>query len=148
MMLRRFILVALVGAVVAVPLATPEAQPVDRRQRIVVPPAARERVLAEMRAMLESVNGVLRGLATGDLAAGEKAARASGLATAADVEPEVKRALPPQFLSLGMQTHRGFDRVAEELRAGAAREAIVASLAEVTSLCVACHAAYRLHEAR
>lgn len=148
MMLRRFILVALVGAVVAVPLATPEAQPVDRRQRIVVPPAARERVLAEMRAMLESVNGVLRALATGDLAAGEKAARASGLATAADVEPEVKRALPPQFLSLGMQTHRGFDRVAEELRAGAAREAIVASLAEVTSLCVACHAAYRLHEAR
>ncbi|HET9492590.1 MAG TPA: hypothetical protein VFR64_22930 [Methylomirabilota bacterium] len=148
MMLRRFILVALVGAVVAVPLATPEAQPVDRRQRIVVPPAARERVLAEMRAMLESVNGVLRALATGDLAAGEKAARASGLATAADVEPEVKRALPPQFLSLGMQTHRGFDRVAEELRAGAAREAIVASLAEVTSLCVACHAAYRLDEAR
>lgn len=148
MMLRRFILVALVGAVVAVPLATPEAQPADRRQRIVVPPAARERVLAEMRAMLESVNGVLRALATGDLAAGEKAARASGLATAADVEPEVKRALPPQFLSLGMQTHRGFDRVAEELRAGAAREAIVASLAEVTSLCVACHAAYRLDEAR
>lgn len=148
MMLRRFILLALVGAVVAVPLATPEAQPVDRRQRIVVPPAARERVLAEMRAMLESVNGVLRALATGDLAAGEKAARASGLATAADVEPEVKRALPPQFLSLGMQTHRGFDRVAEELRAGAAREAIVASLAEVTSLCVACHAAYRLDEAR
>ena len=148
MMLRRFILVALVGAVVAVPLVTPEAQPVDRRQRIVVPPAARERVLAEMRAMLESVNGVLRALATGDLAAGEKAARASGLATAADVEPEVKRALPPQFLSLGMQTHRGFDRVAEELRAGAAREAIVASLAEVTSLCVACHAAYRLDEAR
>lgn len=148
MMLRRFILLALVGAVVAVPLATPEVQPVDRRQRIVVPPAARERVLAEMRAMLESVNGVLRALATGDLAAGEKAARASGLATAADVEPEVKRALPPQFLSLGMQTHRGFDRVAEELRAGAAREAIVASLAEVTSLCVACHAAYRLDEAR
>lgn len=148
MMLRRFILVALVGAVVAVPLVTPEAQPVDRRQRIVVPPAARERVLAEMRAMLESVNGVLRALAAGDLAAGEKAARASGLATAADVEPEVKRALPPQFLSLGMQTHRGFDRVAEELRAGAAREAIVASLAEVTSLCVACHAAYRLDEAR
>jgi hypothetical protein len=148
MMLRRFIILALVGAVAAVSLATPEAQPVDRRQRIVVPPAARDRVLAEMRAMLESVHGVLRALATGDLAAGEKAARASGLATAADVEPEVKRALPPQFLSLGMQTHRGFDRVAENLRAGAAREAIVASLAEVTSLCVGCHAAYRLDEAR
>jgi hypothetical protein len=148
MTLRRIALITLVGAVVAVPLATSHAQPADQRQRIVVPAAARDRVLAEMRAMLESVNGVLRALGTGDLAAAEKAARASGLATAADVEPEVKRALPPQFLSLGMQTHRGFDRLADELRAGAARERAVASLAEVTSLCVACHAAYRLDEAR
>jgi cytochrome c556 len=147
MMLRRFVLVAMVTALVAAPLARLQAQPVDRRQRIVVPAAARDRVLAEMRAMLESVNGVLRGLSSGDRAAAEKAARAAGLATAADVQPEVKRALPPPFLSLGMQTHRAFDRLADELRGGASGEAVLTTLAEVTSLCVACHAAYRLDAA-
>lgn len=148
MRLRRIVLVTLVGAVVAAPIAALHAQPADRRQRVVLPAAPRDTVLAEMRVMLESLNGVLHGLATGDLAAAEKAARASGLATAADVEPEIKRALPPPFLRLGMQTHRGFDRLAEQLRTGASRDAVVASLADVTSRCVACHAAYRLDEAR
>jgi cytochrome c556 len=47
-----------------------------------------------------------------------------------------------------MQTHRSFDRLADQLGTGASREAAVASLAELTSNCVACHAAYRLDEAR
>jgi hypothetical protein len=141
---RRAALAALLAVAVAAPLAAQDARPPDPRQRVPLPPAARDTVLAEMRAMLASIDGVLRGLAAGDQGAAEQAARASGLATAAEVDPAIKRALPPAFLQLGMQTHQGFDRLADRLRAGVPRDAALAGLAEVTARCVACHAAYRL----
>jgi hypothetical protein len=56
--------------------------PGDQRQRLTLPPQARDRVLAEMRHMLQSVNGILRGVAANDLVAVEKAARAAGTAMA------------------------------------------------------------------
>jgi hypothetical protein len=79
---------------------------------------------------------------------GEMAARASGLATAADVSPEIKCALPSGFLVLGMRTHRSFDALGDEHAAGASRDQALRSLAAVTAHCVACHAAYRLDAAR
>lgn len=143
-------LAVLVALATAAPLAAQHhhhARPDDARQRVVLPAPAREKVLAEMRAMLESVHGILRALAAGDLAAAEKAARASGLGAAADMDPAVKSGVPAPFLQLGMQTHRGFDRLADELRAGASAGDALARLADVTSACVACHAAYRLDTA-
>jgi hypothetical protein len=64
-------------------------------------PEAREKVLAEIRHMLESVNGILRGVATNDLVAVEKAARAAGTAVAVEMEPAMMRQLLPAFASLG-----------------------------------------------
>jgi hypothetical protein len=150
---RRVALACLLAGTLVAPLAASHAQhvhprPADPRQRVVLAAGPRDMVLAEMRAMLESVNGVLHALAGGDLAAAEKAARASGLATAADMDPAIRAALPPAFLQLGMQTHRAFDGLADRLRAGASREAALTGLAGVTANCVACHAAYRLDEAR
>lgn len=136
----------LLGVLGATAAETPA--PADARQRIVLVPAARDRILAEMRAMLESLGGVVQGLAAGDLAAAEKAARAAGMAAAADVQPEIKGQLPPGFRELGMQTHLAFDRLADGLRAGASRDGALRSVADVTARCVACHAAWRLDEAR
>lgn len=138
------LLVALAGQ------ANVHAQPAstDARQRVTLPAAARDKVLAEMRSMLVSINGVIAGLAARDPAAAEKAARAAGMGTAADVDPAVKAALPREFLLLGMGTHRGFDALADRIRSGAAAEDVLRDLAAVTGNCVTCHAAYRFGEAR
>lgn len=120
----------------------------DARQRLVLPAVARDQVLAEMRLMLESVNGILRAVAANDLPAVEKAARASGLAMAVEMDPALMQQLLPAFRELGMQTHRAFDALADRIKAGGTREDAIHGLAALTGNCVACHAVYRLDEAR
>lgn len=118
----------------------------DQRRRLELPTTLRDGVLAEMRQMLASVSGVLQSLAVGDLAAAERAARASGMGKT--VDPRLRDRLPPEFLQLGMSSHRGWDALADAIRAGATREEALAGLARLTGNCVACHATYRLDEAR
>jgi hypothetical protein len=89
-------------------------------------------VLAEMRAMLGSVSGVLHGLTANDHHAIEKSARASGM-----------EKVPQQLLQLGMATHTKFDQLAELARTRASADQVVRSLADVTTNCVTCHAMYR-----
>ena len=76
-------------------------------------PEARGKVLAEIRHMLESVNDILRGVATNDLVAVEKAARAAGTAMAVEMEPAMIRQLLLAFRELGLQTHRALDDLAD-----------------------------------
>lgn len=98
--------------------------------------------------MLGSVGGILQALTADDLVAAEKAARASGVVEAADVDPQIKKLLPQQFLELGMHTHKRFDALADQIRAGDSQADIIRGLAKLTGNCVACHAVYRLDEAR
>lgn len=139
------IVLGLLGSSAAV---EPRASSTDTWQRLVLAPAQRDKLLAEMRLMLQSVSGIVQGLAANDLPAVEKAARASGMAAAADVDPQIEKLLPRQFLELGMQTHRGFDKLADQIKAGGSRDDTIRRLAELTGNCVACHATYRLDEAR
>ena len=126
----------------------PGAPTTDARQRLALGPAERDKVLAEMRGLLGSVSAVVQGLAAGDSARAEAAARASGMAVAVDVDPRLMQRLPPEFRRLGMQTHKGFDGLADRIKAGAAREQVLGALGALTANCVACHAAWRLDEAR
>jgi hypothetical protein len=122
--------------------------PGDSRRRLTLPAPARDKVLAEMRHMLESVNGILRGVAANDLDAVEKAARTAGTAMAVEMDPAMMQQLLPAFRELGLQTHRAFDELADRIKAGGTREDAIRGLAGVTGNCVACHALYRLDEAR
>lgn len=122
--------------------------PADARQRVTLASPARDRILAEMRAMLQSLHGIIVALGAGDRDAAAKAARASGMGTAADVEPEIKRQLPPSFLALGKQTHTTFDRLADDIQANGPGERTLKALGALTANCVACHSLYRLDEAR
>lgn len=126
----------------------PQTSPTDTRQRLTLPTAQRDRILAEMRQLLASVSGIVQGIATNDLSAAEQAARLSGMADAADADPHIKHLLPRQFLELGIKTHRGFDQLADRIKAGASRDETIRRLAELTGNCVACHATYRLDDAR
>jgi cytochrome c556 len=112
----------------------------DGRTPIQVSVEARDLVLAEMRTMLGSVQGILDGATRSDTAAIRSAATAAGLVMAAD--PALERVLPRAFLQLGMATHMAFDTLAAN--AGSGPAPAIGGLARITSGCVACHATYRL----
>ena len=143
-----------VGAIIALAVVSiyavgqPRASFTDTRQRLVLSPAERDKVLAEMRVMLGSVSRILQAVVADDIAAVEEAARASGIAMAADVDPQISKELPQPFLQLGMQTHKRFDELADQVKAVGTRDDVLQSLALLTANCVACHAVYRLDEAR
>lgn len=120
----------------------------DDRQPLTVPPGARVMVLAEMRHMLEAVDGTLDGLVTGRMDAIARAAEKGGTAYAVDLDPAIADELPQQFKQLGMRTHRAFDDLAERASSGADQQEILTRLSELTGNCVACHAAYRLESSR
>jgi len=126
------------GATTVSPVATEGSA--DSRTPIQLPVEARDAVLAEMRLMLGSVQGVIDGVARQDTAAIRTAAAASGLVMAAD--PALEQVLPQSFLLMGMATHQAFDSLAANASAGPA--AAVQRLADITGRCVACHAVYRL----
>src|SRR5439155_11597143 len=82
----------------------------DTRERISLAPAEHDAVLAEMRTILKSLNRIMHGLAAGDLAMVEEAARASG--TKAALNAELEKKLPPQFQQLERRVHQRFDQLA------------------------------------
>ncbi len=118
----------------------------DNRQRIELSAPHRDMVLQEMRTMLESIHGILSGIANDDTAAIIEAARKSGLVMAADMNPELSLQLPKGFLQLGMSTHKEFDVLATAVEEGQTTEQTIQSLAGITGRCVGCHAVYRLDE--
>jgi cytochrome c556 len=146
---RRVIAIALGTALLAGAASAQPPSPVaDARQRVALPAPAREKILAEMRHMLESVSAILQGVVAGDAAAIETAARASGMAMAVDADPRMMSSVPAPLRELGMQTHRGFDALADRMKAGGTPDDALRGLARITNNCVACHALYRLDESR
>ncbi len=118
----------------------------DTRQRLVLPPAQRNEILAEMRQMLGSLRGILYGLAGNDMRMVENAAQVSGVGGAA--LPQLGKQLPEEFLKFRRQTHEGFNRLADKAKSGGNREAIIKELAALSNNCVGCHNAYRVVEGR
>jgi hypothetical protein len=113
----------------------------DGRTAVLLSPDERNLVLAEMRGILGSVQGVVDG---GDMKRVAQAARAGGMAAAADVNPTLMAKLPLEFKQLGLGLHRRFDDIARAADSGASREQILAALSTQLSACVGCHEAYRL----
>jgi hypothetical protein len=138
-------MIMLAGAAVYAGAPSSESS-TDTRQRITLPRAQRDKILAEMRQMLGSIRGILHGLAANDMPTIERAARVSGMERATD--PELKKKVPEGFLKFGLQTHQGFDRLADKAKTGATREDIIKEMAALTNNCVGCHGAYRVVEAR
>ena len=122
----------------------PTGQAADTRQPVVVPAAARRTVLAEMRQMLEALNGVLDATVPFDREAVREAALSGGTRIAVDRDPAMAKRLPEAFVRLGSSTHRDFDALAEAVAEGAPRDSVLSRLSRLTARCVSCHASYRL----
>ncbi len=116
----------------------------DGRTAVLLAADERNLVLAEMRGMLGGVQGVVDGVRTGDMKQVAQAARASGMAAAADVNPALMARLPLEFKELGLSMHRRFDEIAAQADSGASRDQLLATLGTQLSACIACHASYRI----
>ena len=116
----------------------------DQRTAIHLAPSERDLVLGEMRQMLHSVHHLLTGLSAGDAKIMESAARASGMAMAADVNPVLMAKLPLAFKQQGMGVHRDFDALADSIAKGADQATVLRDFTGITARCVGCHVSYRL----
>lgn len=124
----------------------------DGRTEIRLAPSERDRILAEMRQLLESVQGVLTGLSADPRENGrrsaEQAARRAGMGMAADVDPAVMAKLPLAFKQMGMSVHRDFDGLADDIGRGEKDVHLLGRLSGVIGRCTTCHALYRFSAGR
>lgn len=117
----------------------------DGRTEILLAPAERDQILAEMRQLLKAVDGVIRELGESgpDLKRMESAARAGGMHMAEDVEPAIMAKLPLPFKQMGMSIHRDMDALADAIGQNETPQQILKRLSSMTARCIACHDLYR-----
>lgn len=117
----------------------------DGRTEIILALAERDLVLAEMRQLLKAVHGVVTVLGSQDqnLKAAEGAARAAGMAMAADVNPAVMLKLPLAFKQMGMSIHKDMDHLADGIAQGESSVQVLNRLSSMTARCTTCHDMYR-----
>jgi cytochrome c556 len=116
----------------------------DMREAIPLSVLERDHVLAEMRQMLQSTEGVVSGLAAGDMAAVQSAAALSGRRAPTTADQKLHAKFSKEFLLLGAAAHGGFDDIARLAAEGAGDKAVTAKLGDVLRACTSCHAAYRI----
>lgn len=116
----------------------------DNRTAVVLGAGERNLILAEMRGLLAGVHGILENINHNDPKQVAQAARAVGMASAADVNPALMAKLPMPFKQLGMSVHRDMDDLAQAAESGKPAAELQAMLANTLSKCVACHAAWQI----
>ena len=139
-----------VGVIVALFVQGHTRPGADGRTEIVLAPAERDLILAEMRRLVKSVHGVVTVLGSSDqnLKAAEAAARSAGMAMAADVNPAVMLKLPLAFKQMGMSIHKDMDHLADGIAQGESSIQILNRLSSMTARCTACHDMYRFATAK
>lgn len=97
-----------------------------------------------MRGLLSATQGVLEGINQNNPQKIASAARAAGMAAAADVNPVLMAKLPIDFKQLGMSVHHDMDAIAQAAEAGKSSADISKMLGDTLPKCVACHASWQL----
>ncbi|KAF0204904.1 MAG: hypothetical protein FD173_1424 [Gallionellaceae bacterium] len=116
----------------------------DNRTAIVLKAGERELVLNEMRGLLATTQGIVEGLNQNDMKRVAQAAQASGMASAADVNPALMAKLPLSFKSLGMSVHHDMDDIAKAAAEGKPTAELQKQLGNTLAKCVACHSAWQI----
>lgn len=117
----------------------------DGRMEILLAPAERDQILAEMRQLLKAVDGVVRGLGETepDRKLMETATRAAGMQMAADTSPAIMAKLPLAFKQMGMSIHKDMDALADAVVQKETPQQILQRLSSMTARCTICHELYR-----
>ncbi|HEY9051525.1 MAG TPA: hypothetical protein VIQ03_08280 [Gammaproteobacteria bacterium] len=119
----------------------------DGRQAIVLQPAERDFVLAEMRLFLTSVQAINQAVVDGNPEQIASAAKMVGAAAQQTVPPALISKLPLEFKKQGFDTHQKFDLLAMDAEQIGDGMHSLKQLAELMQNCVACHAMYRIDPA-
>lgn len=119
-------------------------QTADGRQGLLLEPAERDLVLAEMRAFLTRVQQITQGIVEQDFTGIAESARAVGRAAEHEVPGPLVAKLPLGFKRLGFDTHARFDQLALDAEQLGDAGYTLEQLSELMQNCVACHAAYRI----
>lgn len=137
------ILFAFAGLLV---IANAPANAEDGRQMVQLPEKMQQHMLANMRDHLAAINEILHAMAVDepDQAADIAEARLGMSSLESHGAAHMAQFMPEGMREAGNEMHRAASRFALKAQEGDAMAAY-AALAEVTSACVACHAAYRIH---
>jgi hypothetical protein len=116
----------------------------DGRIAVMLEPAERTLVLAEMREFVAGVQKIADALSRDDMNGVATAARAMGTAKMHDAPVAMMGKLPLGFKTLAFGVHRGFDAMATDAQGIGMPKHSLAQLSDILQKCVACHAAYAL----
>ncbi|MCG6885987.1 MAG: hypothetical protein LJE74_02110 [Proteobacteria bacterium] len=116
----------------------------DGRQALLLEPAERDLVLAEMRAFLASLQNITQGVSEENMALVAEAARKVGTAAQQEVPGTLVGKLPLAFKKLGFDTHKQFDMLALDAEQLGDPGHSLAQLSKLMKNCVSCHAVYRI----
>ena len=117
----------------------------DGRMAIHLTSGERDLVLTEMRAFLESIQQVTKGITADNMEHVAESARKSGKAAQGAVPGTLVGKLPMAFKKLGFDTHAKFDQLALDAEEFGDSEHALSQLSILMENCVACHAAYRFN---
>lgn len=118
----------------------------QEREPLLLNEAHRQIVLAEMRGMLEGVQGIIGALSKADM---ETVAKLSTELGMGGPKPpmELRRRLPDEFRKIGFQVHTAFDELAANARAGEDTPRLLNRLQHALSGCTACHCKFQITHA-
>jgi hypothetical protein len=118
-------------------------QPADSRINLGFTAEESAVLLADMRNMLVSIQGILQGIGANDRTAIAAAARLSGNQMARTTPASIRAKVPKSFKDIGGPTHLAFEDIA--LRAETDEmDALARQTAEVMNQCAVCHAQFRV----
>ncbi len=120
----------------------------DGRTVVLLSASDRAFLLAEMRAWLESVQGITEALARGDMKSAAEEARAAGKVDMNQIPASLLRDLPVELKRLGFDTHAAFRTLAREIGSGKDAKDSLKMLSGLMLNCVGCHASYRVEVGR
>jgi hypothetical protein len=118
----------------------------DARQLVSLPQMMQQHMLANMRDHLAAIDDILQKLAAGQAEqAAETAETRLGMsALASHGASHMAKFMPEGMRNVGTRMHRAASRFALKAQEEDDTVPVYRALAEVTSACVACHAAYRI----
>ena len=121
----------------------PTAPETDSRVDLGFTPEEKAVFLADMRMMLGSVQGIMRGISEDDREAIAQAARVSGNRMARNTPASIRDKTPPEFKAIGGPMHLAFEEIAIRAETDPLED-ITAMTAEAMNQCMACHAQFRV----